>query len=124
MIGAGCEVMERCEEPVEIGSGKTRRLTLNAFVRGTSGRPETLVFYWYMAGDKSTGSRTLQQLILLLNGAKRTPTIGAMIRLTADLAAMSRDEALHCAKDFSRSFVPLMPGIVKTAREQGDEKGD
>jgi len=124
MIGAGSEVLERWEEPVDINSAETKSLRLNAFVRGTSGRRDTLVLYWYMAGEKSTGSRTLQQLILLLNGAKRTPTIGAMIRLTASLETMSRNEALRSAKGFIRSLVPLMPNVIETARRQRDETGD
>lgn len=117
MIGAGNEVMEHWEEPVDINAGETGGLRLNAFVRGTRGRPDTLVLYWYMAGKRSTGNRMLQQLILLLNGARRTPIIGAMIRLTSPLATTSRDETLRRAKDFVRSLVPLMPRILKTARK-------
>jgi hypothetical protein len=118
MIGAGSQVLERWEEPVDINSGETRSLKLNAFVRGTSGHPDTLVLYWYMAGEKSTGSRTLQQLILLLSGAKKTPTIGAMIRLTASRSTLSRDQAVQAAKDLIRSLVPLMPDVIETARKK------
>ncbi len=121
MIGTGNEVLERWEEPVRINSIETIHLKLNAFIRGTGGRPETLVLYWYMAGEKSTGSRTTQQLILLLSGVKRIPTIGAMIRLTADLTTGDRDETVQSAKDFVRSLVPVMPDVLKTARKQGNE---
>ncbi len=121
MIGAGNEVLEHWQEPVDIVSRQAERLNLNTFVRGTSGRPDTLVLYWYMAGERSTGSRTLQQLILLLNGARKTPTVGAMIRLTVPLALVSRDNALDWAKDFSRSLVPLMPAVIKKAENRRDQ---
>ncbi len=121
MIGAGNEVLKHWEEPVDINSNETGRLRLNAFIRGTSGRADTLVLYWYMAGKRSTGNRMLQQLILFLNGARRTPTIGAMIRLTSPLATTSQGETLRRAKDFIRSLVPLMPRILKTARKQRNE---
>jgi EpsI family protein len=124
MIGAGNEVLERWQETILLHSSKPRQLAVNAFVRGTGGRPETLVLYWYMAGKESTGSRTRQQFVLLLNGAKRVPAIGAMIRLTADLTIMSRDEALPLATEFIASLVPLMPDVLKTARRTPPGDGD
>lgn len=124
MIGAGNEVLERWQETVPVRSSKPRQLTVNAFVRGTSGRPETLVLYWYMAAGESTGSRTKQQFVLLLNGAKRTPAIGAMIRLTADLTITSRDEALSLAREFIGSLVPLMPDVLQTARRTASRDDD
>jgi len=116
MIGTGNEVLERWEQPIGFDSAADERLKANAFVRGTSGRPETLVVYWYMADDRSTGSRLLQQLILLSNGARRVPAIGAMVRLTASLETMSREEAMRSASEFARLLLRVMPRVLRTAR--------
>ncbi len=121
MIGAGSEVLERWQEPIDIPSGESSRLHLNAFVRGTEGQPETLVLYWYMAGRKSTGNRAAQQLSLLLNGARTPAIIGAMVRVTAPLFPASKAEALAWSKTFIRSLVPLMPRLLEEARQA--EKG-
>jgi len=124
MIGSGDEVLESSKEGIETGSGDAGHLYLNTFVRGTRGRPDTLVLYWYMAGQKSMGSRTLQQLVLLFNGARKVPIIGAMVRVTAPLTTMTKQDTLHSAMDFIRSLVPLMPGLLETARKAGVGSGD
>jgi EpsI family protein len=116
MIGAGNEVLQHWKEPVAVKPRHAKHLYLNGFVRGTSGRPDTLVFYWYMAGEKSMGGRTLQQLILLLNGARKIPVAGAMIRVTVPLTTTSKDEAVHSAKAFINTLVPLMPRLLETTR--------
>jgi EpsI family protein len=126
MIGAGNEVLERWKEPISVNLPLARRLYLNAFVRGTGGRPDTLVLYWYMAGKGSMGSRAAQQLALLLNGARRTPIIGAMIRVTVPLGTMEKDGAVRSAKEFIRSLVPLMPRLLMSAgkAKAGTTNGD
>lgn len=116
MIGAGNEVLGKWKESVVVNSRDARDLHVNAFIRGTGGRPDTLVFYWYMAGERSTGGRTLQQLTLLLNGARKIPMIGAMVRVTVPLATMTREEAVESAKEFVSRLVPLMPGVLEAAR--------
>mgnify|MGYP003681898502 CR=1 FL=1 len=121
MMAAGNEIVKSWSERLNFSSPDSKPFYLNAFVLKGAGDHETLVLYWFMVGERSMGSRLLQQLILLLNGARRTPIIGSMIRVTVPLTTMSRQEALHSAKDLSRSLVPLMPGLLKAAREPTDE---
>ncbi len=124
MMGAAYEVLARWREPIRLGSPDGSSLNANAFIRGMKGQPETLVLYWYMVEEKSTGSRARQQLLLLLKGASRTPPVGAMVRLTVSLLDMTREEALECSRGFIRSFVPMMPSVLKTARNQASKSRD
>jgi len=119
MVGAGSEVVRSWKEPITIGSAASKRLYLNAFILRGSEHSDKLVLYWFMAGKTSIGSRLLQQLILLLNGVRKTPITGSMIRVMAPLTTMSREEALLSAKDLIRLLVPIMPGLLETAKKSG-----
>jgi EpsI family protein len=125
MMGGGGRVLKGWKEPIKVDSAGAKGLSLNAFVMRDTQHMDTLVLYWFMVGEKSMGSRLLQQLILLVNGARKVPITGAMIQVTASLAASSQQEALHSAKDLIASLVPQMPRILETAkRRKKDEHGD
>ena len=118
MMGAGNEVVKSWKEPIYVPLRGNDNLYLNAFLLRGRDQPDTLVLYWFMVGEKSMGSRLLQQVILLLNGAKRVPITGSMVRVTAPLEGMTTQETLDAAKGLTKSLIPLMPRILETAREK------
>ncbi len=122
MMGAGSEIVKSWKEPIDVSSGVAEELHLNAFLLRGRDQPDTLVFYWFMVGEKSMGSRLVQQLILLLNGATRVPISGSMIRVTAPLEGMTSAEALDAAKALTRSLIPLMPRVLETVRRKEFQK--
>jgi EpsI family protein len=117
-------VTQRWKESLNFDARGPKHLRLNAFILTGAGDGDIIVMYWFMVGERTVGSRLQQQLLLLLNGARKTPVTGAMVRVTCPLSGMSQEEGVLSAKRLIGALVPLMPSILESTKQTGSGSSD
>ncbi len=106
MIGGGGKLVKKAAEPLDLEGLK--RMDLNSFVMENNGN-SLLILYWFVVGDKMTGSVYQQQKYLLERGLKGVGVTGAMVRVAVEIEKQDYEKALNLAKGFIKEILPLIP---------------
>jgi EpsI family protein len=102
--GSGADITEKSEVQIEAGK---ENLTVNRFVSRQDGK-ESLVYYWFKAGNKFTPSYLDQQAKAMLSQlAGRKPDI-AMIRVSTYIINGNKEKASQLLQEFTRSLIQYL----------------
>lgn len=90
------------------GRGKGEgSMTINSFVSRKNGS-ESLVYYWFKAGDKFTTSYLTQQAKSAVNQMMGKNSANALIRVSTDIINGNREKASQILQEFSRILIPAL----------------
>lgn len=82
-------------------------MTVNSFVSRKNGS-ESLVYYWFKAGDKFTTSYLRQQAKSAVNQMMGKNSANALIRISTDVINGDKEKASQILQEFSRKIIPLV----------------
>ena len=82
-------------------------MTVNSFVSKKNGN-ESLVYYWFKAGDKFTTSYLTQQAKSAMNQMMGKASTNALIRISTDIINGNREKASQLLQEFSRVLIPKL----------------
>lgn len=82
-------------------------LKVNSFVSRKNGS-ESLIFYWFKAGDKFTTSYLTQQAKSAVNQMMGKNSANALIRVSTDIINGDKEKASQLLQEFSRKIIPIV----------------
>jgi len=104
--GDGIEILEKNQLQFYV-PGLEDSLSVNSFVSRKDGM-ESLVFYWFKAGDRFTTHYIAQQAKVIWNQIMGKNSTAALIRLTTSMDDGNREKATKTLQEFSKKVVPLI----------------
>jgi len=98
--GDGVEILEKKEANLGF-------LKVDSFISRKNGN-ESLIFYWFKAGDKFTTSYLIQQAKSAVNQMMGKNTGSALIRVSTDIINKDKEKASQLLQEFSRKIIPIV----------------
>ena len=104
--GDGVEIVEKDQVQFSV-PGLKGPLSVNSFV-SRKDRAESLVFYWFKAGDKFTTNYIIQQAKVVWNQIIGKKSTAALIRLSVAIDNGDKEKAQNTLQEFSKKVVPAI----------------
>jgi EpsI family protein len=108
--GSGAEIIEKSQLQFSVPALK-EPFTVNSFISREKGL-DSLVFYWFKAGDKFTPSYLGQQTKAMLNQLAGKKASLALIRVSRDIINGDKEKARQILQEFSRELIPQLLNIL------------
>ena len=104
-MGSGAKIIEKNQVKFNV-PGLDKMLEVNSFVSIDKG--ESLVYYWYKAGDTFTADYVSQQVKSAMKQIMGKMSSVAMIRVSTMIANGNKEKAGRTLQEFSAKILPII----------------